>query len=58
MKTMKAYIQPVTTDVPLMPDTLMRITGPESTPAQVGAGEQAESGSMMFDVPGNKRRQL
>ena len=41
-----------------MPDTLMRITGPESTPAHVGDGGEAGSGSMMFDVPGNKRRQL
>ena len=55
---MKAYIQPVTTDVPLMPDTLMRFTPPSITPGHVGAGEQAESGSMMFDAPGNKRRQL
>ena len=55
---MKAYIQPVTTDVPLMSDVLMRITGPESTPQHVGTGGE-DSGSMMFDAPlGNKRRQL
>ena len=55
---MKAYIQPVTTDVPLMPDELMRFTPPSITPGHVGAGGEAGSGSMMFDAPCNKRRQL
>ena len=57
MKTMKAYIQPETVDVPLMADAVMKITGPESTPEHVGTGGE-DSGSLMFDAPGNKRRQL
>ena len=55
---MKAYIQPETIEVLLLSELVMRVSGDASLPAQVGAGEQAESGSMMFDVPGNKRRQL
>ena len=45
MKTMKKYFQPVTTDVPLMPDALMRITGPESTPDHVSGMGEADGGS-------------
>ena len=57
MKTMKAYIQPETVDVPLMADAVMKITGPESTPEHVGTGGE-DSGLTGFDAPGNKRRQL
>ena len=42
-----------------MPDALMRITGPESTPDHVSGMGEADGGSEMFDAPmGNKRRQL
>jgi hypothetical protein len=58
MKKMKAYIQPETIEVLLLSELVMRVSGDASLPAQVGAGEQAGSGSMMFDAPGNKRRQL
>ena len=57
MKTMKAYIQPETVDVPLMADAIMKLAGDNSLPEHVGTGGE-DSGSLMFDAPGNKRRQL
>jgi hypothetical protein len=58
MKTMKAYIQPETIEVLLLSELVMRVSGDASLPAHVGDGGEAGSGSMMFDAPGNKRRQL
>ena len=55
---MKAYIQPETIEVRLLPGKLMTVANPSDNPAHVGDGGEAGSGSMMFDVPGNKRRQL
>lgn len=55
---MKAYIQPETIEVLLLSELVMRVSGDASLPAHVGDGGEAGSGSMMFDVPGNKRRQL
>ena len=56
MKTMKAYIQPETIEVRLLPSKMMQVANPSDMFAAPG-GES--SGSMMFDAPlGNKRRQL
>ena len=54
---MKAYIQPETTDVLLLSEFVMKVAGDASLPDHVGAGGQ-DSGSLMMDVPGNKRREL
>ena len=56
---MKAYIQPETIEVLLLSELVMRVDGNASQqmlPAHPGG--EAGSGSMMFDAPGNKRRQL
>lgn len=52
---MKAYIQPEIVDILLLQDALMTV----ATPSQYFAppGEE-DNGSLMFDAPGNKRRQL
>ncbi len=54
---MKAYIQPETTEVLLLSEFVMKVAGDTALPDHVGAGGQ-DSGSLMMDAPGNKRRQL
>ncbi|MBR1515150.1 MAG: hypothetical protein IJ621_00165 [Paludibacteraceae bacterium] len=54
---MKAYIQPETTEVLLLSEFVMKVAGDASLPENVAAGGQ-DSGSLMMDAPGNKRRQL
>ena len=54
---MKAYIQPETTEVLLLSEFVMKVAGDASLPDHVGAGGQ-DSGSLMMDAPGNKRREL
>ena len=54
---MKAYIQPETTEVLLLSEFVMKVAGDASLPENVAAGGESNL-SGMFDVPGNKRRQL
>lgn len=52
---MKAYIQPEIVDILLLQDALMAL----ATESQLFVAPRGEdSGSLMFDAPGNKRRQL
>ena len=55
---MKAYIQPETTEMLLLSEFVMKVAGDASLPQHVGAGGESDSGSLMMDAPGNKRRQL
>ncbi len=57
---MKAYIQPEIVDILLLQDALMTVATPSehfAPPHFAPPGGEA-SGSLMFDAPGNKRRQL
>ncbi len=58
MKTMKAYIQPETVDVRLLPDALMQHVANPSDNFEHVSGMGEDSGLTGFDAPGNKRRQL
>ncbi len=55
---MKRYIEPMTEEVLLMSDAVMKITGPNSTPQEVAAGGEESSLSGIYDAPGNKRLEL
>ena len=50
---MKAYIQPETIEVLLLSELVMAVAS--KLPAAPG---YEDPGSLMFDAPGNKRRQL
>ena len=58
MKTMKAYIQPETVDVRLLPDALMQHVANPSDNFEHVSGMGEDSYLTGFDAPGNKRRQL